>query len=1105
MTKYSSLLFLLFNLFLSSEIKAQKLFTKLESDESGILFNNIIEDTRESSILLYSNFYGGAGVGIADLDNDGLQDIFFPGNLVADKLYKNQGNLKFTDVTNSAGIIQDNSWASSVIFGDINNDGLLDIYVTCELYDDDTERRKNKLYINKGNFQFEEQAASYGIDDAERSRGASFIDFDKDGWLDLFVLNQPPNPGNYNSYSGQDLLRPEWRSRLYRNNGKGYFNEVGIKAGVGTPSYPNSVVAADLNHDGWQDLYVTNDYEAPDFFYLNNQDGTFTNILDQSMKHISYFAMGVDAADINNDGLLDLMTLDMVAEDNYRLKRNMSGMQPDLFWKLVDQGAHYQYMFNALHLNQGKDHFSDIAQLAGVSSTDWSWSNLIADFDNDGLKDFYITNGLLRDIRNTDMKKTFTTYVEKTIQDFIAENPNAGEVDILDILDIQEGMALHPSVPLNNYAYQNLGALEFENKTKEWGLDIPSFSNGSAYGDLDNDGDLDIVVSNINNEAFVFRNNTDKKSQFLRIKFIDKENKPLQGTKVKIFTKDGIQYSELLNGRGMYSCSENIIHFGLSNNSMVDSMLIYWNDGSKSKKVNVTANQEISISKNNEVSLEKKEIIADPIFREIYPDKINFTHIENIFDDYEKQILLPHKMSQLGPTASVGDINGDGLDDIFLGGARGQMSQVYLQTTDGGFIARDQEFNSHSAFEDIASCFFDVDGDGDLDLYVVSGGNSLPQRNKNYLDRIYINDGKGNLKYAPERLPRILESGSCAVPFDFDNDGDLDLFIGGRHQPWDYPSPSISRLLKNNNGSFDDITKTHANELINIGMVTDAVANDYNQDGKIDLILVGEWMPITFLKNNGKSFVKEKIDIYGSEGEMKTEGWWNTIHATDLNGDGDTDFILGNLGKNYKYKANQSEPFTVHYHDFDSNGQKDIVLSYYNFGEQYPLRGRSCSAQQIPNLKKEFPSYDLFAESDLSSVYGSEALDDALEYKAHMFENIILFAEADNRYKLEALPNSAQISCINSILELDLENDGQSELLLAGNMYQAEVETPRNDGSVGSILKKVEENWINLPNKSHQLYLPYDVRQIHHLKIGNRDCLLVISNNDKVRIFEIRN
>ena len=1083
---------------------AQPLFRAVPASESGIHFNNQIEDTREHSILIYSNYYGGAGVAIADLDNDGLQDVYFAGNLVGDKLYRNTGNLKFQDVTEAAGIRDDGAWSSTVLIGDINNDGWQDIYVTCELYDDLPELRRNKLYLNQGNFKFIEAAQKFGLDNSERTRSATFIDFNRDGWLDIYLLNQPPNPGNYSKFSGQNMLRPEWAPRLFQNTGNGRFIDITDKAGMLKPCYPNSAVSVDYNNDGWQDIYVANDYESPDFLWRNNTDGTFTNVIDDAMRHISYYAMGVDAADINNDGLLDLMTLDMVAEDNYRQKANMGGMYPEQFWQLVEQGGHHQYMFNALHLNQGDGIFSDIAQMAGVSNTDWSWSNVIADFDNDGRKDIYVTNGLLRDIRNSDMAKKFPDYVRATIKAYLDQHPDATEVPILDIIDLQYSLDLHPSVPLANYAYRNEGDLKFTSVASEWGLDIPSFSNGCAYGDLDNDGDLDLVVNNINQEAFLFENNlAPERQNYFRIQLTDhKKNRPLLGTRIEILTCTGRQIHEVTSARGMYSSSEEICHFGLGSCDKVDELTITWPDGNISSVLDWPVNKLLKWDRHISIEVEP-ELMEYGTFIEVASSDlgIDFVHRENLFDDYQMQILLPHKMSRFGPALAIADVNGDGLEDFFIGGAHGQAGALYIQSQSEVFRTVNSSGFPDAEYEDVDAAFFDIDQDGDQDLYVVSGGNAYAPRNKLYLDRLYLNDGQGNFA-RDDRLPRILESGSCVRPFDFDGDGDLDLFVGARHSPWEYPSPTISRLLENVNGEMQDVTREKGNALIFLGMVTDAAWTDYNRDGKTDLIVVGEWMPITFFKNNGSGLVLDNsITIQQHDAEMNSSGWWHSIRCADLDGDGIDEIIVGNLGMNYKYKASADEPFEVFYDDFDGNGKKDIVLSYYNFGQRFPLRGKACSTQQIPEFAETFPSYDIFAGSDLEAVYGTDALESALHLQAETFASGMLSRKEDGTFEFRSLPAEAQVSCINSIVVDDFNNDGQ-EILVAGNNYHAEIETPRNDGGIGALIQMKDLASLNaVPATESGIYLPDDVRKVAPIKIGGIRHLLVACNDSAVKIY----
>ena len=1099
-----------------------KLFTLLPPEKTQVFFENTIKDTREHNILIYANYYGGAGVGIADFDKDGFQDIFFTGNLVGDRLYLNKGEMHFEDITDVAGIKDNGGWSSGVAIADVNNDGWLDIYVCRELYDDQPELRKNKLYINNGDVSaqgvtFTECAEKYGLADDHRSRHATFLDYDKDGDLDLFLLNQPPNPGNFSDL--YDVKTgPEFSPRLYRNDGATFAN-VTEQAGVLKGGYPNSVTASDLNNDGWTDLYIANDFESPDFLYLNNGDGTFTNIIDDAMKHISYFSMGVDAADINNDGWLDLMVVDMVAEDNYRLKANMSGMNPQAFWDVVNEGGHYQYMFNTLQMNNGvlptlrRDAegrevlFSDIAQLTGVSNTDWSWSNLMADFDNDGYKDIYVTNGLMRDIRNTDSNKEVSKYVENVAYAWIQNNPNAGEVSIWDILDLEEALSLVPSEKLSNYAFKNQGAvpgrdLTFEKMNEEWGLDDKTFSNGSAYADLDNDGDLDLVVNNVNEVAHIYQNNAEKlaSSNYFRVKLTDhKEHKPIFGARVKIEHQGKTQWFEVTNVRGMYSTSEFTAHFGVGNAPTIDKVIITWPEGKETVLTEVSANQVVSVDREDAQKVKENALVVSPLFEKT--EAITYQHRENDFDDFEKQVLLPHKMSQFGPALAVADVNGDGLEDAFTGAATGHSAQLFIQRKNGNFSEENvSAFAKDAIYEDLDAAFFDADNDGDLDLYVVSGGNAWEPYADEYQDRLYLNDGKGNFSKSEKSLPAMKESGSVVRPFDYDNDGDLDLFVGGRHVPWDYPAPATSSILQNENGTFKDVTKSVAKDLMKIGLVTDAVWTDFDQDGTTDLILVGEWMPITFIQYDGKKFSNATAEF----GVKNSEGWWYSIEVADMDNDGDEDLIAGNLGLNYKYKATAQEPFEVHYDDFDENGAKDIVLSYYNFGEQVPLRGRSCSSEQVPMLAQKFKTYDLFASSNLVEVYGENNLQQALHLQAKTFATAYLENEGNGKFTMAALPNEAQLSSVNDMIIDDLDGDGAKDILIAGNLFTSEIETTRNDAGIGLFLKGDGKGIFKpVPAAESGFYLPYDVKKLALLKTTKDKLILSANNSDPLVAFKI--
>lgn len=1082
----------------------QKLFSLLTPDQSGIKFNNLIKDTKAANITLYSNFYGGAGVGVGDLDNDGLQDIYFAGNLVADKLYLNKGGLKFEDITAKAGITWDGGWSSGVLMGDVNGDGLTDIYVTRELYDDKPSLRANKLYINKGNLKFTDEAAAYGVADTARTRHASFIDYDKDGDLDLLLLNQPPNPGDYSPYYGTELIQPKYGIKLLQNEGV-KFIDITEKAGLKRTGFPNSVTASDLNGDGWTDLFISNDFWIEDWMFLNNGDGTFTEKIHQNFNHISFSSMGVDAGDINNDGMLDLIVVDMVAEDNYRIKANMSGMNPDAFWKVVNEGGHHQYMFNMLHYNTGNAQFSDIAQLAGVASTDWSWSSVFADFDNDGWKDLFITNGLMRDIRNKDAHKTFAHTVESSLAEYLKTHPNPpADLSIWDIIDLEKTLSVTPSVKLKNYIFKNNGDLTFTKKMDEWGMTEKSFSNGASYADLDNDGDLDLIVSNINDFASVYENKSNNRNHFLRIEAInDDKLTAVMGTKIWLETNAANQFFEITGVRGMYSTSENLAHFGTGTETNIKKLRIRWPDGKEQILENIKADQVLRLKHSEATSGTFTPEITAPVFTEM-PSAcgIDFTHKENVFDDYKIQVLLPHKMSNMGPFSSVGDVNGDKLDDVFIGGAATQPGSLYIQQANGEFILKSNDaFTKDKVHEDMGSAFFDADGDGDQDLYVVSGGNEFMAGSKSYQDRLYLNDGTGVFTKSINALPTMNFSGSKVRPYDYDGDGDIDLLVTGRHVVWSYPLPASSVLLKNDQGKFIDITSTVAKDLIDIGMVNDAVWADLDNDGKQDILLSGEWMPIVALMNKGDHFERKK-DI---EAFNENVGWWFSIKSADMDGDGDQDIIAGNLGKNYKYKASANEPFEVYYYDFDDNGNKDVVLTYYNFGEKYPLRGRQCSSQQIPMLAEKFPTYNKFASSNVDQIFGENKLKNALHYAATNFASTYYENKGNGQFEAHALPVEAQFSSINDMIIRDIDHDGDLDLIAAGNLFSSEVETARNDAGFGiCLLNDGKGKFSSLPKSKSGLYLPYDVKSMSVVIAGEKEMMVVGCNNGGVKVLEKR-
>tara|TARA_R110000823_G_C15950098_1_gene501573 strand:- start:214 stop:3552 length:3339 start_codon:yes stop_codon:yes gene_type:complete len=1078
-------------------------FTLLKSSQTKIEFNNKIKDRKDANILIYSNFYGGAGVGVGDFNNDGLQDLYFAGNMVPDKLYFNQGNFEFKDVTQIAGINDDGGWSTGVTVADVNNDGKLDIYVSRELYDDKPEQRANLLYINKGNGKFEESAQKYNVADSQRTRHATFLDYNKDGFLDLFLLTQPPNPGSYSPFSGTTLLKEEYHIKLYKNTGNNFFIETTEDAGLMLTGFPNGVSASDINNDGWTDLYVANDFNAPDFLLLNNQDGTFTNITDNALNHMSYYSMGVDVADINNDALLDIFVVDMVAEDNFRLKSNMSGMNPDSFWKVVQEGGHYQYMYNALQLNNGNVTFSDVAQITGMAATDWSWSNLIVDFDNDGLKDTYITNGLLHDIRNTDADKKIGNLINETTFKYLEENPQGGNItSVFDILDLDKVLSVLPSQPLQNYAFKNMGDLNFKKVMDIWGLDEESFSNGSAYADLDNDGDLDLIVNNINEKAFIYKNNSEKldASNFLRLKLNDSKNRPVFGTKVTLYQDGNKQFLEHTNVRGIYSTSEPILHFGLANTKVVDSIVVQWPNDTYEVLNNIKTNQLIDLNMFNGIKKSNLDNKVSPsLFMETLEDlPFIYTHKENEFNDYDYQVLLPHKLSQFGPAMAKGDVNNDGIEDVFIGGAFGFEASLFIADKNGGFSKmQDDIWKKDAYFEDVDALFVDINGDGFLDLYVVSGGNEYEANDPNYMDRLYLNNGKGGFTKG-DILNNVPVSGSKVVAEDYDNDGDLDLFVGGRHMPHHYPRPVTSMFLKNENGQLINRTMEIAPELKNLGMVTDAVWSDYDNDGQKDLILVGEWMPITIFKNNNGILKKQFNPALDA-----TSGWWFSLDQGDFDQDGDIDLIAGNIGLNYKYKTSTEKPFDIYYNDFDNNGSYDIVLGYYNGEKHYPLRGFSCSSEQIPGLKDKIKKYDLFASLEIDQVYGKENLETSLHYKADTFASSYVENLGNGNFKVTALPNMAQLSNINDMLVEDFNRDGNLDILAVGNLFVSEIETPRNDAGTGVLLLGNGQGGFDpISVMDSGLFANKDAKKIISVSNGDKEWVLIANNNDKIQFFE---
>ena len=1059
-------------------------FRLLDANTTGIDFDNSIKESALFNHFYYSQIYVGSGVAIGDINNDGLSDIFFGGNQVNDGLYLNKGDLNFEDISKQSGIGNNEGWTWGVTMVDVNADGFLDIYVSRNGMSFDMADRRNKLYINNQDLTFTESAIAYGLADAGFSTQAVFFDMDNDGDLDMYQVNQLPDKKLLLINKIPKEQFKYLRDKLYRND-NGKFIDVTRSSGISNNvSYGLSVSASDFNNDGWMDLYVANDYAEPDFMYYNNGDGTFTNVINENLKHITQLSMGSDTGDVNNDGLVDLITTDMTPEDHYRSKTNMASMSSEAFKELVDSGAHRQYMANSLQINTGKGTFFDVANMAGIASTDWSWASLLVDLDNDGYKDIVISNGIKKDVDNNDFRNTL--------------------IDLDSDTSVQELFELSqkaPSVPISNYAFRNNGNLEFEKVSKPWGFDTPSFSSGMAYGDLDNDGDLDLVLNNMEAKAFVYENKAT--GNFLKINLQGPENNKYGiGVKAKIYYGDNLQVSEHILTKGFISSVEPGLFFGLGKETMIDRVEVFWPEGKQNILTNVQANQFLTIKHKEASEVLTKESSELPLLKQINNSDldINYVHQENDFDEYKDEILLPHNISQNGPFSTIADVNGDGFEDLFIGGALNQAGVLYFQMSDGKFQkAYSQPWEKDKKSEDLQALFFDVDNDGDMDLYVTSGGTENKRGSYLLKDRLYINDGDGSFVKDTKALPNIYENTQVVKASDIDDDGDLDLFVGVRSVPGKYAYPGTSYLLINNKGVFNQANYRIAPDLTNLGMVTDATFTDIDKDGDDDLLVVGEWMTVTLLLNNGGIFENRSKEY----GLSDTRGIWWSVTATDLDNDGDDDYVLGNLGRNNKFKASKEHPFKVYVNDFDENGTNDIVLSKFYKDDYVPVRGRECTSQQMPYVAEKFEDFHSFASSTLMDILPQDKVESAVVYEISSFESIILINDK-GQLKRKVLPNQLQVSPIKSIYIGDVNEDGFKDIFTVGNHYGVEVETVRYDAGVGGVLLGDGKNGFEYVSPLESgFYVPLDSREIKLLNSARgQNLYLVLNNNDTPLLFK---
>jgi hypothetical protein len=1083
--------------------KPATLFRLLSPDQTGIDFVNQLDYTEQLNTYTYKNFYSGGGVGLGDINNDGLIDIFFSGNLLPSKLYLNKGGLRFEDISESSGLHLQGIWVTGVTLVDINADGLLDIYL-CKSGPPGGKRRHNELFINNGDLTFTEKAKEYGLAFEGLSTHAAFFDYDKDGDLDSYLLNNSfRSVGGYDLRAGQrNLPDPLGGNKLLRND-NGFFKDVSEQAGIYTSEigFGLGITIGDLNKDGWPDMYVSNDFFEKDYLYINNQDGTFREALEDYVQEISMGSMGADMADINNDGLPEIFVTEMLPEDDARLKTTAQFENWAKYSLNQNSGYFRQFSRNVLQLNNGNGTFSEISRLAGVQATDWSWGALIFDMDNDGLKDIFVANGIFKELLDQD-------YIN------FASNPELME----DIRRKKKGVILQlidsiPSTPLANYSFHNVGNLSFVNTSSEWGLDEPTYSNGSAYGDLDNDGDLDLVVSNVNMASFIYEN---------RSKELFPENNTLSfslhgqngnsfaiGTKITLKLGDQLIYQEASPMRGFMSTVDNRIHAGLGKHSSVDTVWVEWPDSKVSILTQVKANQLVDLYEKEAVDRKKgyDEKEVKPFLQGTSELKgIDFTHIENNFVDFDNDRLLFNMISNEGPCMCTGDVNGDGLTDFYVGGSKDQPGALFVQQNAGSFTKRYTElFEQDKDSEDTDCTFFDANGDGRQDLYVTSGGYEFTSSSTSLIDRLYISDANGRIVKSQQLLPiqTRFESTSTVVSNDFDRDGDLDLFVGARVVPSLYGVPANGYILENDGkGNFRDITATIAPELLGLGLITDAKWLDANGDGKRDILIVGEWMSIKlFIQENGKF-----IDQSGRYGFEKSEGWYHAIDTGDFNADGFVDFVVGNHGLNSRFKGTTSEPVSMYVGDFDQNGSIEQITTRYDHGVSYPIVLKQDLTTQIPSLKKKYLRFRDYKGKTIEDIFSKDQLRDAYHLKAHNFETSVWLSNGNGTFSKRELPVQAQFAPVYALLVDDFTGDGILDILIGGNQLRAKPETGVYAGSYGLLLKGDSKgNFVSIPSAESGMSIKGEVRSLKKIESRRKKYVLVGKNNERVQVLGYKN
>lgn len=1106
---------------------ASGLFEKISSDHSGIHFNNSIAESDSLNPMNVVNIYNGGGVGIGDFNNDGLQDIYFTGNQVSGKLYLNRNDFRFEDITGKAGVEGMGRWARGVAVVDINNDRLMDLYICNTIYND-SSRRQNILYVNTGIDKdglphFKDMAAEYGLNINVQSTMAYFFDYDNDADLDMYLSVNEASAENENKF-GKNInnasAKKGSKGRLYQNNmdsaaGHPVFQDVSTQAGITLDGFGHGATITDINRDGWKDIYVSNDFLSENILFINNQNGTFTNRSKEYFKHTSFNTMGQDIIDINNDGLEDVIELDMLPEDNYRKKTMMSSSNYNTFQNFEIYGTQFQYIRNTLQLNQGpriaendsvgSPVFSDIGFMSKVAQTDWSWAPLVLDFDNDGYRDLIITNGFPKDV---------------TDHDFISYRNNASEREpVMNLID------KIPEVKLANYAFKNSDGTTFNDVTESWGLSEHSFSNGAACADFDNDGDMDIVINNIDDEAFLYKNTLrskeDTTSHFLQVKCIgDKTNIGGIGAWIGIYYNHGKQQVyENMPYRGYLSTYQHIAHFGLGNNTLLDSVVIKWPGGKKQIILNVRADQMLKVNLADAKESwhpQLQKIMEPPLFKEITASSgIGYSHREEDFIDFNIQTTLPHKLSEYNPALAAGDVDGNGFDDIVVGGNTYNPPTLFLQQTNGKFVEKEFLAKKDSAIKnskDEGILLFDADSDNDLDVYAASGGYKYDRNAANYQDVLYINDGKGNFAKAANALPVNYTSKLCVRAFDYNKDGKQDLFVSGRVDPWNYPKPVSSFIFRNDSKDrivkFTDVTGDVAPDLKNIGMVCDALLTDFDGDGQTDILLAGEWMPLTFLKNQNGKFK----NVSAASGINDQSGWWNSIIAGDFRNTGRTDYIIGNVGLNTLYQATDQYPVYCTANDFSSNGSYQAILSFFLKDQkgqlkEFPASGRDVILERLPALKKRFDNYSKFATATMGEIFSPDRMKGAIRLKANMLQSCFVRNDGGGKFTMIPLPKEAQVSIVNGMVADDFNGDGNLDVLMSGNDYGTEVSVGRYDALNGLLLKgDGKGGFAPLSILQSGIYIPGNGKALVKMSgPSGRYMIAASQHRDNLKVFELRN